>query len=189
MGIKNKLGMGIASAALGVSLIGGGTFAYFNDTENTDNTFAAGTLDLALSTNEGGNLNFTVENIKPGDKMYRQVRLINEGSLSIKDVLLNADYEVKDVNGDNGDEDFASQIYVTVYDPQEPAGTPVIIDNVPLSEINDLVIDKDLNAGDREILTYQFIFRDTGESQNIYQGDVLDVTFKYEASQQDGELR
>ena len=31
MGIKKKLGLGVASAALGLSLIGGGTFAYFND--------------------------------------------------------------------------------------------------------------------------------------------------------------
>ncbi|WP_099158026.1 TasA family protein [Virgibacillus ndiopensis] len=189
MGIKKKLGMGIMTAALGIGFIGGGTFAYFNDTENTDNTFAAGTLDLGLSTNEGGNLDFSVENLKPGDKMYRQVRLINEGSLSIKDVMLNVDYKVKDVKGDNGNEDFASQIYVTVYDPQEPAGTPVIIDNVPLNEINDLVIDENLAVGNREILTYQFTFLDTGEQQNIFQGDALDVTFTYEASQQDGELR
>ncbi|MCL6570669.1 MAG: M73 family metallopeptidase, partial [Bacillus sp. (in: Bacteria)] len=31
MSIKRKLGMGAASAALGLSLIGGGTWAAFND--------------------------------------------------------------------------------------------------------------------------------------------------------------
>lgn len=36
------------TAALGLSLIGGGTFAYFSDSETTNNTFAAGTLDLAV---------------------------------------------------------------------------------------------------------------------------------------------
>lgn len=40
--------MGVASAALGLSLIGGGTFAYFSDKEVSNNTFAAGTLDLTL---------------------------------------------------------------------------------------------------------------------------------------------
>ncbi|WP_461181966.1 TasA family protein, partial [Virgibacillus kimchii] len=31
MNIKKQLSMGIMSAALGISLIGGGTFAYFSD--------------------------------------------------------------------------------------------------------------------------------------------------------------
>ncbi len=48
MSLKKKLGMGVASAALGLSLIGGGTFAYFSDKEVSNNTFAAGTLDLTL---------------------------------------------------------------------------------------------------------------------------------------------
>ncbi|HLR61590.1 MAG TPA: TasA family protein, partial [Lentibacillus sp.] len=43
MGIKKQMGMGIMSAALGLSLIGGGTYAYFSDSEQTQNTFAAGT--------------------------------------------------------------------------------------------------------------------------------------------------
>ena len=49
MSLKKKLGLGIASAVLGISLIGGGTFAYFSDTEVSNNTFAAGTLDLAVN--------------------------------------------------------------------------------------------------------------------------------------------
>ena len=35
MGIKQKLGLGVASAALGVALVGGGTYAYFSDTAET----------------------------------------------------------------------------------------------------------------------------------------------------------
>ena len=33
MSLKKKLGLGIATAALGMSLVGGGTYAYFNDVE------------------------------------------------------------------------------------------------------------------------------------------------------------
>ena len=33
MSIKKKLAMGIATGALAVSMIGGGTYAYFNDVE------------------------------------------------------------------------------------------------------------------------------------------------------------
>ena len=57
-----KLGMGVASAALGLSLIGGGTFAYFSDKEVSNNTFAAGTLDLTLDPKTLVN----IENLKPG---------------------------------------------------------------------------------------------------------------------------
>ena len=49
MSIKKKLAMGIATGALAVSMIGGGTYAYFNDVETSENTFAAGTLDLAVN--------------------------------------------------------------------------------------------------------------------------------------------
>lgn len=54
--------MGVASAALGLSLIGGGTFAYFSDKEVSNNTFAAGTLDLTLDPKTLVN----IENLKPG---------------------------------------------------------------------------------------------------------------------------
>ena len=62
MSLKKKLGMGVASAALGLSLIGGGTFAYFSDKEVSNNTFAAGTLDLTLDPKTLVN----IENLKPG---------------------------------------------------------------------------------------------------------------------------
>ena len=51
MSIKKKLAMGIATGALAVSMIGGGTYAYFNDVEANNSNFAAGTLDI----NVGGN--------------------------------------------------------------------------------------------------------------------------------------
>ena len=35
MSIKKKLAMSIATGALAVSMIGGGTYAYFNDAETT----------------------------------------------------------------------------------------------------------------------------------------------------------
>ncbi|PHD39103.1 cell division protein FtsN, partial [Bacillus toyonensis] len=47
MSLKKKLGVGVVSAALGLSLIGGGTYAYFSDQVVTNNSFAVGTLDLA----------------------------------------------------------------------------------------------------------------------------------------------
>ncbi len=56
--------MGVASAALGLSLIGGGTFAYFSDKEVSNNTFAAGTLDLTLDPTTL----VDIKDLKPGIK-------------------------------------------------------------------------------------------------------------------------
>src|SRR5690625_5248717 len=107
MNIKKQLGIGIMSAALGISLIGGGTFAYFSDSETTENTFAAGTLDLSAEPTEIIN----VDNIKPGDSMVRTFELHNDGSLDISRVYLDTEYTVDDAEGNNT-EDFGEHIEV-----------------------------------------------------------------------------
>ncbi|WP_218778877.1 TasA family protein, partial [Bacillus thuringiensis] len=77
MSLKKKLGMGVVSAALGLSLIGGGTYAYFSDQVVTNNTLAAGTLDLAMQPTTSLNL----DNLKPGDKILKKFNLKNSGTL------------------------------------------------------------------------------------------------------------
>src|SRR5690625_1889144 len=67
MSIKKKLGMGVATAALGLSLVAGGTFAYFSDEEKSINSFASGTLDLNISPGEEESLAFNFNDLKPGD--------------------------------------------------------------------------------------------------------------------------
>jgi predicted ribosomally synthesized peptide with SipW-like signal peptide len=55
--------MGIALVAL---FIGGGTYAYFSDTETSEgNVFSAGTLNLTVESD--GTLPFAFDNLKPGD--------------------------------------------------------------------------------------------------------------------------
>jgi spore coat-associated protein N len=88
--MKKKLGLGVASAALGLSLIGGGTWAAFNDTATINNHFAAGELDLAVGkTNNSTPISFDLSNMKPGDNVQRIFKLNNAGTLAIKEVLLN----------------------------------------------------------------------------------------------------
>jgi spore coat-associated protein N len=124
MGIKKKLGLGAASAALGLSLIGGGTFAYFNDTATINNAFAAGTLDLAVLAKESKPINFDLSNLKPGDSIERIFTLKNIGSLSINQVLMGANATdfvqganewVRNGNGDNSWEDYLSQFKVEMF--------------------------------------------------------------------------
>jgi spore coat-associated protein N len=90
MGVKKKLGLGLASAALGLSLVGGGTFAYFNDTSTLHNAFASGTLklDLANYPNSNWPINFDLSNIQPGGSWERTFVLQNKGSLNIGDTFM-----------------------------------------------------------------------------------------------------
>jgi spore coat-associated protein N len=103
MSIKKKLGLGVASAALGISLVGGGTWAAFNDTATINNHFAAGTLDLEVGKVNSA-ANFDLGNMKPGDSVKRVFTLNNAGTLAIKEVLLNvtADSFESEIEGNNG---------------------------------------------------------------------------------------
>lgn len=101
MSVKKKLGLGLASAALGLSLVGGGTFAYFNDTATIHNQFAAGTLDLDLGSYPNTNwpINFDLKDIRPGQSWERTFVLNNTGSLNIQDVFMAVQAEVQNKVG------------------------------------------------------------------------------------------
>lgn len=193
MGLKKQLVTGVASAILGISLIGGGTYAYFSDSETTENTFAAGTLDLAV---EPTTL-IDVEDIKPGDTITRDFELQNSGSLKIQKVLLETDYEVDDAEGDNT-EDFGDHIQVTfLYNADK---MDEVIYETSLSELrdmepeavseevfNEILGEGGLEPGDEDDLVVEFEFVDNGEDQNQFQGDKLELEWTFNALQEDGE--
>ncbi|CAM4078024.1 biofilm matrix protein CalY [Bacillus paramycoides] len=195
MSLKKKLGMGVASAALGLSLIGGGTFAYFSDKEVSNNTFAAGTLDLTLNPKTLVN----IDNLKPGDSVKKEFLLKNSGTLAIKDVKLATKYSVKDAKGDNAGEDFGKHIKVKFIWNWDKQSEPVY--ETTLAELQTLdpdVVAKDvfapewsekggLEAGSEDYLWVQFVFEDDGKDQNKFQGDSLNLEWTFNASQTDGE--
>lgn len=204
MGLKKKLGMGIASAALGVSLIGGGTFAYFSDTADVKTNFTAGTLDL----NANPTTLIPITNMKPGDWMNRSFELKNDGSLDIARVLLTTDYTVTNkagapANSDdfgkhirvnflwNDDKEFVgpnnnnSVIWSTTLD-QLKTLTPDAVENnlwIPFLEENDGLV-----AGTKDKLYVQFQFVDNGD-QNQFQGDSLELKWTFEGKQGAGVER
>ncbi|MED4016573.1 TasA family protein [Sutcliffiella cohnii] len=112
MSLKKKLGLGVASAALGLALIGGGTYAYFSDTAVQANTFASGTIVLDVDPT----IQVPMDNIKPGDWMPRSFELQNNGSLDMKYVDLTTQYKVFDKDGNrvsrNLENKYAEQLYV-----------------------------------------------------------------------------
>ena len=210
MSLKKKLGAGVATAVLGLGLIGGGVFAYFSDSETTNNTFAAGTLDLSVDPT----VIIDVDNLKPGDIMVREFVLGNEGSLDISIVDISTVTNVIDAKGDNTD-DFAKHIKVlflenadktgdgwvigdyndvisetTLYDLQNQ--TPDGVENVQSWVTHFFGLngeDSGLSAGTSDNMYVAFEFVDNGEDQNEFQGDKLELEWTFTAHQTEGELR
>ncbi|MFJ1121788.1 TasA family protein [Bacillus thuringiensis] len=197
MSIKKKLGMGVVTAALGLSLIGGGTYAYFSDKEVSQNTFAAGTLDLSVNPE----VVINVDNIKPGDEMERGFQLVNKGTLAIGDVKLLTDYSVIDAKGDNGNADFGDHIRVDFLwnlDKNEVPIWSTTLSELKVSTQNgsipDLVqkgvVDREGNGlapGDDDTFYVMFTFVDNNAEQNVFQGDSLNLNWTFNSMQTKGE--
>lgn len=202
MNIKKKLAMSIATGALAVSMIGGGTYAYFNDVETSVNTFAAGTLDLAVNPETIIN----VSNIKPGDWMNRTFKLENNGSLDISKVFLTTSY-TESVAG------FGDHIIVEFLENDDKGsilGDSNVILSKTLSELVNMTPDSvknesprlpwylgggqggeasGLKAGSKDNMYVKFRFKDNGADQNAYQGASLELTWKFDAKQTAGSAR
>lgn len=193
MGFKKQLGMGIGAAALGITLIGGGTFAYFSSSETSNNTFAAGELDLSMEPKKVVDL----DNMKPGDTVTEDFELRNNGTLDIKEVLLETDYSVVDAKGDNT-EDFGEHIEVEfLYNADK---MDEVIYETTLAELKDMepeAVNEEvfedflgeggLEAGDEDDLVVKFEFVDNDEDQNQFQGDELNLEWTFNAQQGDSE--
>lgn len=191
MSLKRKLGYGFALAVLGLSLVVGGTFAYFSDTATANNTFTAGTLDLALDPE----VIIDVENLVPGDSEFRTFYLENNGTLDIKEVLLRTSYTVEDAKNDNTD-DFGKHIRVNFLenaDKSEDYGYNDIIYSTTLYDLQYMVPDavekniigfenekSGLPAGTNDTMYVEFEFVDNGEDQNQFQGDTLNLQWSFE---------
>ncbi len=80
-----KILISLITMAAVAGLIGGGAFAYFNDTETSSgNTFTAGTLDLKVDGKDDGTTvaHVTLSDMKPcADSGYYKWVLKNDGSL------------------------------------------------------------------------------------------------------------
>lgn len=193
MGFTKTISKGVMTAALGLSLMGGGTFAYFSDTFETKNTFAAGTLDLSINPNAVVN----IDNIKPGDEVYREFTFENKGSLDIYQVLLDTKYTVEDAKSDNTD-DLANHIKVTIMYNTSSATVPVV--ETTLAQLKEqtpdlTAIDEFVGStqrpdgippGEKEKMFVLFQFVDNGEDQNQFQGDKLQVDWTFNAKQTPG---
>ncbi|QHW31516.1 cell division protein FtsN [Paenibacillus rhizovicinus] len=195
MSIKVKLGLGLATAALGLSLIGGGTFAYFSDTAVKTGTFAAGNVDLNVGTSQTETISFA--NLAPGDHMTKTFKLNNDGSLDIGKIYLSTKYTVQD-NGIANSEDLGKYIKVeflrnidksdqvvesmTLYDLL--TRTPDAAENTQFDIIQWLAGHEEaagLKSHTSDSLIVRFTFEDNGQNQDQFQNDALNLQWSFEA--------
>ncbi|MFJ7935638.1 TasA family protein [Sporosarcina sp. NPDC096371] len=193
MSFAKKVSKGVIMATLGLSLVSGGTYAYFSDSVVTQNTFASGTLDLEVNPN----VVVDIENLKPGDEIYREFILENNGTLDINRVLLDTKFTVEDLKSDNTD-DFAKHIKVTIMYNTSSATTPIVETTLydlqtqqpDLTAIDEFVGNTTrpdgIPAGGKEKVFVLFEFVDNGEDQNQFQGDKLHVDWTFNAEQTEG---
>lgn len=195
MNIKKTLGLGVISAALGLTMIGGGTFAYFSSTDTSNASFNNGTLLL----NTDPSVLLDLSKLKPGDTVKRDFLLKNDGTLNIPKVLLKTAATVTDANGDNGNHNLKDDIIITFLKNQDKATTELLV--ISLADLEkqspDLVArgilggllggeKSGLKAGDKDTMTVQFAFKDTLTPQNYYQGDKLQLNWSFLANQEAG---
>lgn len=190
MSLKKNLGLSIATAALGISLVSGGTVAYFNDIEETENAFSAGKLDIQLMDKDGNSeVDLKITNMKPGEQIDHVIQIFNEGTLDVKDVKMNVEFtDITDANGDNGSEKFADHILVNI---ERQDSNKVITDWIPLTKIGNIIVAENLKprSGNNNSIRLKFTFKfnDNGGDQNTFQGDSIDFKLIFEASQKSEE--
>ena len=188
MSLKKQFAVTLASVGLGAALIGGGTFAYFNDVETSENnTFAAGTIDLRPDLD--GSALFNIQNAKPGDEWDVNYTLSNAGSLAA-DVNVTADYTA---NGGADGSDIGTQLIVTdlefggtAVDTSAFDGGDGILTLNELDAVNVALgaLGADGAADDEKAITFKLTFQETDQPQNEYQGDSATVNLVFEARQQ-----
>lgn len=198
MNVKKTLGLGVVSAALGLTLVGGGTFAYFSSTSTSSASFNNGTLSLQSDPSVIVNLS----NLKPGDTVLRDFKLKNDGTLNIPKVVLRTSSAITDAQGDNGSHNFKDDIIVTFLVNKDKKESPLLV--ISLADLEqespDLVArgiigailggeKSGIKAGNSDNLTIQFAFKETLQPQNYYQGDTLALTLNFEANQEKGSLK
>ncbi|MCM3741193.1 CalY family protein [Oceanobacillus luteolus] len=169
-------------AMVGLSLIVGGTSAYFTDSKDTNNSFEIGLMELGIDTSSIIQLSDFI----PGDSIQSDFELTNEGSIDMKEIQLITSYEIVDHGEPNEGDDLADYIIVELIHQEEKKS----LFEKSLSQLNNeptTILDSLPTQSTPQKFTVRFSFLDNGENQNHFQGDVLNLKWQFEAMQRDGK--
>lgn len=189
--MKKILGLAVA-ALLIMGLVGGGTWAFFSDTEtSTGNTLMAGTLDLGLAnatddtSTTSTTATWTAEDWAPGDTKDATLHINNDGSIDMAVLTVAFSYDAVNTDGrpDN----------IAINNPEQDTdkfdkmvkATTATWGGVDVEAIKDKTLEQlktanaitlagGLTAGNEKALNVVFTFSDT--ATNGCQGNTVDVT-------------
>lgn len=190
--MKKILGLGVV-ALLVMALVGGGTWAYFNDVETSgDNILSAGTLNLGLdntigSTNNGSATGtWTLSNLAPGDNATAAALYAhNSGTINMTSVNITFAHTITNGTpttvynyaGTNATDNLSNMIWantVTWNGTGSSVNVTALIGKT-LGELSTLNIDLGyLNAGVEAALTIGWSLNAT--ATNGCQGDSANIT-------------
>lgn len=176
--------MGMMTGLVGISLVSGGTVAYFSDSVETNNKILTGTLDLDINDNDG--LLFEFKNKKPGDTFDHSFDVINAGTLAMKDVTLYSEHEIYNREGKKDNNGFDKQIIVKKI---QVDGLPVLDKEMTLEKLkkHPVMLKNNIQADTPAVQVYvEFEFKKTDKDQNKYQGNMMKLKWTFEATQEDG---
>jgi predicted ribosomally synthesized peptide with SipW-like signal peptide len=197
--MKKILGLTVA-ALMVMGLVGGGTWAYFSDTETIgDSQFLAGTLDLGLATTNGTNpvdsisATFSTTNFAPGDTKSASIFVNNSGSIAMTSVnmtfsntaVVNGTPVSVDA-GPGGDTDNLLKMIKLTDLKFGDIGSPADIATYDGHDITQLASDEvalgPLGATTEKELFVEFTFDPT--ATNGCQGDSANITITFTGLQQ-----
>ena len=175
--------LSLMTIALVSTMLVGGAFAAYNDTETYQgNTITAGTLDLVVNgENPLQSTLVTIDNLCPGEYQEVEVQLTNEGSqpgnawLMFTDLICSTGgYIEPEVAAENGTavDDLCSKIVISVNG--EEMGTMAELEDIPIP-LGLLGANGTNSAGTTVVLGF-LLMEDTG---NEYQGDVCEFTLVF----------
>jgi predicted ribosomally synthesized peptide with SipW-like signal peptide len=194
--MKKILGLTIA-AVLVMGLVGGGTWAYFSDTETSSgNSFAAGTLDLGLDTDSGqdptGSISstFTASGWAPGETNNGTIYVNNEGSIDMTALTITFTHgsitdgtptTVDDYDATNDTDNLTKMIKATTV--TWGGSTESTLQGKTLEELQGLGAHSlgTLDANNEKALFIDWTFDST--ATNGCQGDSIEVTISFAGSQ------
>ncbi|MFC1947702.1 TasA family protein [Chloroflexota bacterium] len=195
--MKKILGLTVA-AVLVIGLVGGGTWAYFSDTEETTgNIFSAGTLDLGVANAAGTNptgsttATFAASDLYPGSTAGSGTLYVNnEGSINMSSVEISfslAGYTENTPNTvDNwdlttGTDNLTNMIIAT--DVKWDGTDVAALENKSIEELIAMAPYDLGNLDEDSELTLYIEWTFSATATNGCQGDSVDLTISLEGNQ------
>ncbi|MHB8963544.1 MAG: TasA family protein [Saccharofermentanales bacterium] len=196
--MKTKLLMSVFLLIIAVSIVAGGSFAYFSDSETSfDNTFTAGTLDLKINDGDDNVVAFNVTNMRSGNQPATSYHLRNSGSitgyLNITSVVVVNDEngiiepeasagDVTDILGELGD-----VVHIDLYFDNDASGWWSTGDvRIYQGYVSDMpanfIVNEAMAPSAVERIVARLDWWDTA-NDNLAQGDTMTIDFTFNLSQ------